>query len=122
MWLNFNLPLASESSLDRMPGNEEPTSPLSSNYRSCQPCITRRESQAKTPKVKECHVSNSYARPNIQVPIPTTTDEQDTFPPTPNFSPTPQAQFFTSFFPFSSQNPSGAATLDLSTELGANGL
>jgi hypothetical protein len=60
--------------------------------------------------------------PNIQVPVPTTTDEQDTFPKPPLFSPNSEAQFFTILLPISSPNPSGAVTLDLSTELGANGL
>lgn len=60
--------------------------------------------------------------PNIQVAIPTTTDEQESFPQPPLFSPTPHAQFFTALLPISSQKPDGAVTLDLSTELSANGL
>ena len=65
----------------------------------------------------------SYVMPNIQVSIPTTTDQQETFTQSPLFSPAPQAQFFTVLLPISSQKPSGAVTkLDLSTELSANGL
>ena len=99
----------------------QPTT-LTSNYRSCQPSITRRKSQTKAPKIKECYASNSYVMPNIQVPIPTTTDEQDTFSKPPLFSPTSQAQVFTILLPISSQDPSGAVMLYLSTELGTNGL